>query len=178
MAQWGAQLAEFLDLSQQLADEPFLGDVARLEWALHGAATAADAALDAASFALLSDAGNTQPVGLTTSPGTFVLASAYPAVSIINAHLSGQPTLDEAAQLLRQGQGEQAVVWRQGYKPKLRATSGAEHQLIKALSEGLSLEAALNQASGIEPAFDFTAWLGVAVQTGLIIGARPVASSD
>jgi hypothetical protein len=170
MGQWGAQLPEFLEALQQLADEPFLPDVARVEWALHRAASAPDAVLDAPSFALLA-AGDAQPVSLALSPGVATLASAYPVVSIINAHLAGQPTLDEAAALLRQGHGEHALVWRQGFKPKLRALSRAEYQLITALAKREALEAALDQASGTDGTFDFNTWLGQAVQTGLITGA-------
>lgn len=176
MGQWGAQLAEFLDNAPQLADEPFLGDVARTEWALHCAATAPDAVLDAPSFALLSEAGDAQRLSLVASPGSWTLASVYPVVSIINAHLLGQPTMGEAADLLRQGHGEQALVWRQGFKPRLRTLSRAEYTLINALNKGLALEAALDEVSGIEPAFDFNAWLGAAVQTGLITSATHLAT--
>lgn len=170
MGHWGAQLPEFLDLAPQLTDEPFLADVARIEWALHRAASAPDAVLDVPSLALLCDDAG-QPVSLTLSPGTATLASAYPVVSIINAHLSGQPTIDEAAELLRQSHGEYALVWRQGLKPRVRSTSAAEYGLINALENGATLEAALDQASIIEPTFDFNTWLDQAVQTGLITGA-------
>jgi Putative DNA-binding domain len=168
MGQWGEHLADFLEAAPQLADEPFLGDVARLEWALHCAAGAQDVVLDAPSFALLSDDA---PVSLAFSPGTCILLSAYPVVSLINAHLSNQPTLDEAADLLRQGQGELALVWRHGYKPMVRELDPAEYRFINALQKGAALEAALDTASGSEPAFDFNAWLGQAVQRGLITGA-------
>ena len=170
MGQWGLQLAEFLEAAPQLVDEPFLADVARLEWALHRAAGAPDALLDAPSFALMADDAALR-VSLTLSPGAATFASAYPVVSIINAHLAGQPTLDDAADLLRQGQGELALVWRQGYKPKVRSISVAEYSLINALGKGATLEAALDMASSNEPAFDFNTWLSQAVQTGLITGA-------
>ena len=84
MGQWGAQLPEFLEALPQLVDEPFLADVARLEWALHRAASAPDAVLDAPSFALLSDEA---PVGLAFCSGTYSMASAYPVVSIIHAQI-------------------------------------------------------------------------------------------
>ena len=171
MGQWGAQLTEFLAAAPQLADEPFLADVARMEWALHRAASAPDAVLDAASFALLSSVDDTQPVSLALHPGTALLASAYPVVSIINAHLTGQPTLDEAAAMLRLGKGEYALVWRQGFRPRVRALGEAEFRLVAALETGLSLEVALNHVSNIEPAFDFNTWLAQAVQTGLVTGA-------
>ena len=171
MGQWGAQLPEFLSDAPQLAEEPFLADVARLEWALHRAASAPDAVLDAASFALLSSVDDAKGVGLALSLGAALLASAYPVVSIINAHLFGQPTLEEAAAMLRLGKGEYALVWRQGFKPKVRALGEAEFRLVAALETGLSLDVALDLASGIESAFDFNTWLTQAVQTGLVTGA-------
>ena len=174
MGQWGAELCEYLDAAPQLVGESYLGDVARIEWALHCAATKPDAELDAQSFALLSGEDDSRSVGLVISPGALTLASAYPVVSIINAHLLGQPTLDEAARLLRQGDGEHALVWRHGFKPRVRTLSKAEYELITALNRSLALEAALDQAWAIEPAFDFNAWLGTAVQTGLITGAKQV----
>ncbi|MGH6626932.1 MAG: HvfC/BufC family peptide modification chaperone, partial [Burkholderiaceae bacterium] len=36
LALWGEDLASFVAASAQLADEPYLADVARVEWALHG----------------------------------------------------------------------------------------------------------------------------------------------
>ncbi|TAG35926.1 MAG: hypothetical protein EAZ34_02235 [Polaromonas sp.] len=171
MGQWGAQLPEFLAALPQLVGEPFLSDVARVEWALHRAASAPDAALDAASFALLALAEAAPPVSLRFSPGAMTLASAYPVVSIINAHLHSQPTLDDAARLLRLGQGENALVWRQGFKPRTRTLSAAEHQLIAAMQDGLSLDAALEQAISLGSAFDFNTWLSQSVQTGLVTGA-------
>ena len=174
MGQWSAQLGDFLSTAPQLADEPFLGDVARVEWALHYAASAADAALDAASFALLADADDAPPVTLLLSPGTVIFSSAYPVVSIVQAHLAGQTTLEKAADLLDRGAGEQALVWRRGFKPKVRAMSAVEHQFIGALDKGLSLETALFAATQTDPLFDFSAWLAVAVQSGLVMAAVPV----
>lgn len=174
MGQWGAELPVFLDTAPQLVAEPYLGDVARIEWALHCAATKPDAMLDAQSFGLLSGADDSRSIGLVISPGALTLASAYPVVSITNAHLLGQPTLDEAAALLRQGDGEHALVWRHGFKPRVRTLSKAEYELVTALNSSLALEAALDRALAIEPAFDFNAWLGSAVQTGLITGAKQV----
>ena len=171
MGQWGAQLPEFLASAPQLAEEPFLADVARIEWALHQAATASDAVLDAASFELLAGAEDAPPVSLVLSPGVCMLASAYAVVSVINAHLQGQPTLDEAAARLQAGDGEYALVWRQGLKPKVRSVSPAEYQLITALQTSNTLGAALDQATSTESAFDFNTWLTQAVQTGLVTGA-------
>ncbi len=171
IACWGGALADFLEAAPQLAGEPFLGDVARIEWALHRAATAADAWPDPQSFALLSS-GDPDQTTLTLSAGVALLASPYPVVSIVNAHLLGEPALAQAAELLRSGVGEHALVWRQGFKPHVRGSSAAEHALLSALQAGLSLEGSLGRALEKAPAFDFNDWLGRSVQTGLVTGAH------
>lgn len=177
MGQWGEQLADFLTAAPQLAGEPFLSDVARIEWALHACASAPDAVLDAASFVLLTKLGSADdapPVTLRLNPGTALFASAYPVVSIVQAHLAGQSTLQNAADLLDQGIGEYALVWRQGFKPNVRAVCGAEYKFVCALANGLGLDDALMAATDTDPEFDFTTWLAAAVQSSLVTAAIPV----
>lgn len=178
MAEWGSELAEFLEAAKQLADEPFLGDVARIEWALHRAGLAADAEPDMPSFGLL---GQSDSATLVLSAGAVVLQSRYPVASLVNAHIGGHPSLGQAAALLQSGAAEFALVWRQGFKPRVRTSSAAEHALVLALKSGLALELALEQAlehalgAALEHAadepFDFNQWLIQSVQDGLVIAA-------
>lgn len=170
MAEWGRELADFLEAAPQLAGEPFLGGVARIEWALHRAGVALDAVPDLPSFALLSESSTAT---LVLSPGVVVLQSRYPVVSLVNAHITGEPTLAQAAALLQSGVAEHALVWRQGYKPRVRTSSAAEYALVQALQAGLTLEKALDAAfdTASAEAFDFNHWLGQSVQTGLVIAA-------
>jgi hypothetical protein len=182
VACWGDGLAAFVEAAPQLADEPYLGDVARIEWALHQATTAADAKPDPNAFALLSTADPAE-LTLTLGAGVFLLASAYPVPSIVNAHLLGEPALAKAAALLRAGAAEHALVWRQGFKPRVRSIATAEHALLAALQAGRSLQAALDcaldDAHAATPesaaAFNFEHWLGQAVQQGLVTGAHRLA---
>jgi hypothetical protein len=174
MACWGDGLAGFIDAAPQLAAEPYLGDVARLEWLMHKASSAADAEADLASFALLAS-GDAEPVTLCLGAGVALLASSYPVASIVNAHLQDDPSLQEAGQRLAEGCAEHALVWRQGFKPCVRLSSAAEHKLIEKLLAGHALTDALdaveslgNEASG----FDFNIWLADAVGTSLVCGAR------
>lgn len=166
IAQWGEGLARFVRQAPQLADEPYLGDVAQLEWALHRLAFAPDAVLNPESFALLT---NRDPARLTLvlSPGALCLDSDWPVVSIVNAHLAGGPPLAEAARLLRDQVGETALVWRDGLRPRVRLAQPGEAALVAALQSGASLSDALAQA----PALDFSAWLAPAVQGALVLGA-------
>ena len=169
LAQWGAELGDWVQGHAQLAGEPFLGDVARVEWALHRAASAADLEPQPATFALLS---TMEPDGLTLqlSSGTRVVSSAYPVASIVAAHLHGNPTLEVVGARLRAGEGESAVVWRQGFKPQVAPCSAAEADFVRALQSGASLLSALAQAGNL----DFNPWLTSAVQNGLVLGARPL----
>ena len=183
MAFWGGDLPGFIEAATQLADEAYLADVARVEWALHRIQTAADGALDAPSFALLTSHDPDQ-LTLALCPGVEVFSSPYPVASIINAHVS-EPAFAEAAGLLRNGIGEHTLVWRQGFKPRARRCDQAEFTLINRLKAGCSLASALEAAfasSGddmsINPAnhFGFNHWLSQSVQNGLITGALQLPS--
>lgn len=167
LAQWGDALAQFLQTNSQLADEPYLPDVARVEWALHVAAGAADQAADMASFALLASA-DPATLSLRLASGTLVLASNYPVASITTAHQSGTPSLAEAGAMLRAGTAEHALVWRAGLRPCVRPCGPGEAALVTALLRGASLLAALESAPGL----DFQGWLSMAVQSGLVLGSR------
>ncbi len=182
MAQWGGGLADFLDTAPQLVDEPFLGDVARVEWALHLAATAADANADLPSLALLGG-DNAGDAGLVLSAGALVLASDWPVAAIIAAHrLHGPAKTDALAQLagrLTPGHGEHVLVWRRGLKPCVRAISAAEHALVSGLLNGRTLETALDMAVQANNAvFDVSVWLADAVHTGLVTGAKIISRQE
>ncbi len=182
LAQWGDALPGFLQANEQLADTPYLGDVARAEWALHCAAGAPDAEPDLPSFARLGQE-DPQGLALTLAPGTAVVDSPYPAASLITAHLFEEPRLEEAAQRLHDGQGEHVLVWRQGLRPRIAGIGTAAAQLVQALLAGADLPQALDAACAItDPSaaldgFDFSAWLTTAVTDGLVIGVHSLAMS-
>lgn len=167
VAQWGGALAGFARASEQLADEPYLPDVAALEWALHTSASAADGGVDPASFALLT-AHDPAQVYLGLSPGCAALTSAWPVVSIVTAHLHPSASLAQVGQLLRDRVGQDALVWRSGLRPLVRQAQAGEAVFVAALLRGQTLGDALDLA----PALDVSAWLPMAVQTGLLLAVR------
>lgn len=167
LAQWGAGLCDFVGASEQLAGEPYLADIARVEWALHTCASAANQPQDLTSFALLMQHEPSE-LQLQLVPGCAVVASAWPVASIMSAHLTHEPSLAEAGQRLRAGVGEAAVIWRADLRPRVRAATAGEADFLLALVAGHSLGNALDAA----PALDFNAWLPMAVQTQLLLGAR------
>ena len=170
IAQWGQELPTFLQAASQLADEPYLADVARVEWLLHQAATAADVTTDLSSLGLLTTHAPEQ-LRLCLGSGVALLVSAYPVVSIICAHQGGSPSLQEAGELLRAGVAEHALVWHEGFKPKLRSCTATEFALLQTLLAGQSLHNTLAAAED-EPGFDLHAWLVQAVQTELVVGVE------
>lgn len=174
LAQWGDALPGFVRSNPQLADVPYLGDVAQAEWALHQAAGATDAETDLPSFARLAQE-DPRGLTLTLAPGTALIGSPYPVASLVTAHLCAEPSLAAAAQRLREGIGEHALVWRQGLRPCIAPITPAAAALVRALLAGADLPQALDAACAIEghiERFDFSAWLTATVTDGLVIGVH------
>jgi Putative DNA-binding domain len=165
LAEWGDQVAAFVAAAPPLAHLPFLPDVARIEWALHRCAGAADLAQDAPSFARLADC-DPSTARFTLAPGACALASLYPAGDITLAH-QGQGSLQAAFDLLAQGVQQNTLVWRQGFVPRLRLLHDDELGFAQALLAGQPLAKALDAA---HPAFDLSHWLTANVQNGLVLG--------
>lgn len=167
LAQWGGGLGHFVRASEQLTCEPYLADVATVEWALHLCASAADQPLDAVSFALLMQHDPSQ-LQLRLAPGCTVEPSAWPVASIMGAHLTNEPSFEEVGQRLRAGVREATVVWRADLQPRVRAAWPGEPDFLAALLRGRPLGEALDAA----PALDFNAWLPMAVQSRLLLGVH------
>ncbi len=164
IAQWGGELADFLQASGQLQDEPYVPDVARLEWCLHQASLALDAVADMATLALLTSHAPEQ-LRVALAPGTAVLRSIWPVASILGAHLDGSPTMQEAGAQLRARVAQDALVWRQGMRAQARLAMPGELDYVAVLLQGGTLAQALDAAADL----DFGQWLPAAVQTGLLI---------
>lgn len=172
VAQWGGGLAALIRSIPQLAEEAYLPDVARIEWALHQAATAADASADLASLTLLTQ-HDPDALTLQLAPGTAVLHSPQPAASVVTAHLYASPSFDTVGQKLRAQTPESALVWRQGLRPMVAACPQEDALFVQSLLQGGSLLAALEaSSSAADSDFDFNIWLPQAAQNGLLMGAR------
>jgi hypothetical protein len=94
---------------------------------------------------------------------------------LVNAHLHGTPSLAEAGQRLREGRAEHALIWRQGWRPRISGIDTPTAALLTALLQGADLPQALDattQTNGAHPAFDFSAWLTAAVTDGLALGVH------
>lgn len=195
LACWGADLPGFITASPQLAELPWLADVARIEWALHTAATAANvadgvpASTDLTSLALLTTHDPDQ-LTLTLAAGTTCLALDWTATRIVLAHLAESEAAPVTARALAVNaalpqavaelgdvwavaQPEQALVWRPGPspmgRPLCRVAADGEAGLLASLQAGQPLLAALQDSP-----LDWAAWLPQAIGEGLVLGARPL----
>jgi uncharacterized protein (UPF0276 family) len=177
LAQWGSELAEFMRRDPQLAPWPYLPDVVTLEWLLHVAATAADADPDANSLQTLLTAPP-DTVGLVLAPAAALVPSQWPVVSIWEAH-SGfgatppgpMPDWADLRLAVQERRAQTALVWREGLRPRCRATGSGEAALLNAAHRGASLLEAAEQAA-LDPEFSFDAWLPAAWHSGLLLGLR------
>lgn len=171
LAQFGTVFASALADDSQLSDLPYLADVARLDWAVHRCAMAADAPAAVAGLTLLADSDPAE-LRLLLSSGLSVLNSAWPVVSIWQAHqlpagaesgLASPDKLAVARRALAAQQAETALVWRSGWRPQVQALGDADARFTRALLNGDALGVALDTAAAD---FDFEPWLLGALRHG------------
>ncbi len=168
LAQWGDELALFIEGCQPLAPWPYLADCARLDWALHLAERSQDLTPNPQTIHLLAQHDPTHLV-LELLPSCQVLSSAYPVFTIWLAHqqlppLQKQPQenhFDNVRAALAQGRAEHAFVWRQGWRAQAQCINPPTATWVRALLSGLSLEQALTQAGDT---FEFQTWLVQSLQ--------------
>jgi Putative DNA-binding domain len=187
IALWGLALPAFLEsalsLSDAVASDAYLPDIARLEWAVHTAGRAADAAAPQ-GLALLGDCDPARLL-LRLAPGTAVIVSQHPVLSIWHAHqaaagdralaeLAAPDTFADARAALLAGLAETALVCRRGWRVQVLVLPPAQTRFTQALLSGRTLAQALNAgADDAGAAFAFEDWLIQALQTQLLVGVLP-----
>ena len=163
VAQWGGALPGFIAADPQLAGEPYLADVARLDWAVHSAEQASDAGEAAIGLDRLAS-DDPDALWLHLAAGTALLSSPHPLATIWTAHRSNAAErFAPVREAFARGAGEHALVWRQGYKAQVTALPEAAAGFTRAVLAGMSLGQALDEAG---PDFAFEPWLLAALQQG------------
>ncbi|MBN3786771.1 DNA-binding domain-containing protein [Burkholderia sp. Ac-20353] len=146
----------------------YFADVARVEWALHEAAFAADVIpFTPQQWLGLADA-HLLDARLAVHPACAALASDYAIADIWLAHQPDGtfPTqLDVRAWVL---------VVRPQWRPTVLVHTEAAHTAFVALQRGSTLAEALDAAFAIDPQFDFAtqwrAWIAASAITGAVAG--------
>ena len=175
LARFGDALPAWIADDPQLAAEPYLADVARVDWAVHTIEHAADAPPLPADLHLL---GEREParLRLRLRPGLACIASRWPVVTIWRAHRSGEvDRFAPARDALAAGRREIALVARPQWRATVDAIDEPNARFTTALLGGAPLARALDAAG---PTFAFEAWLHDAVRQQWLQAVEPVAEPD
>jgi hypothetical protein len=160
LGEWGDALPGLIAASRDLASEPYLADVARLEWLVHAASRAADdagAALDLRRLAVHDPA----QLCFVLQDGAALLPSAWPIVAIWQAHRSSaDDRFADVRAAFGAGRRETAWVRREGYAVRVDAVDEPTAAFTRALLEDRSLADALDLSG---PGFEFDRWLAQAL---------------
>ena len=162
---FGAAFPKCLAAMPEAATLPYLGDVARLEWARQESYLAADAApLDAAALASLPEDQHAT-LRLVLHPSLRLVESAHPIWDIWMFCQEAAPQ-----RLNLSGEGQALMVWRDTRQLVMQPMAGGQREFVAALLGKKPLAVAHASAVTAESQFDLTACLHWLLQTGLITG--------
>lgn len=163
LAEWGAGFAGFLDGFAPLSAYPYLGDVARIEYARGRAFHAADASpVDPARLAA-ADPGR---VRLVLHPSVALLGLAHPAVSIWARNHPGGETLPLAA-----GPQTALILRDAAFQVPVLTIGPGDAALLRAVLAGACLSDAAAAAQEAEPGHDPQPLLVTLMRAGAITDA-------
>jgi len=153
LGEYGADFPEFLAEFPPCAHLPYLPDVARLEWAVHLAATTPPAAaLDREGLRAV-DPGRMADVTFTLEPSLSHLTSPWPVEKIWRAHQAEGKDLD----VDMTGGSVWLEVRATGDAVTVRSIESGTYALRDALGRGMSLGEAVEIALGSHPTLDVEA---------------------
>lgn len=165
LAAWGDALPGFIAADAQLAGEPYLADLARLEWAVHRARQAADDDAPVAGLALLGSA-DAAGLWLRLRAGHAVLRSSHPVHTLWAAHqAAGDDRFAEARAALTRRRAEAVRTRRDGWAVVVERIDATTASFEADLLRGMPLGEALDAAA---PGFDFEAWLIDSLRRGAL----------
>lgn len=151
---YGATFGDFLAAFPGARELAYLSDTARLEWAVHAAFQAGDAApLDVARLAAVP-AERLAALRFVLHPSASLIASPWPILAIWRAN---QPGGDESVNL--DAGGDRLLVIRRGHDVDLEPVSAAEFASLAALANRAPLSEALEAAHLSDADFDLGAFL-------------------
>jgi hypothetical protein len=167
LAEYGDELAAFVETFEPLADYPFIPDVARLERLWLDSYHEADApVLDGAELAKLD------PDALFASrflahPAARLFASPYASVTIMSANRAeGEvPPIDPS-------QPEFGLVTRPALQVDVRTISASSHLFLAKLIEGSTLAEAVGAGLESDPVFDLAANLQGMLAAGVFTSLK------
>ncbi|QOZ83394.1 MULTISPECIES: HvfC/BufC N-terminal domain-containing protein [Chromobacterium] len=152
---YGAAFGDFVAGFEHARELPYLADVARLEWRVHRAYYAADAApADSAALAAFPQQ-RWGELKLRPLPDVAALLSPWPAASIWLAHQRQPVELNVDLH----SQPEAMLIYRLQGRVQVEIVGAGLAALLQAFRDGATLEAAVEQALVAEAGFDLQAGL-------------------
>lgn len=165
LSTYGALFPDFLDCFEPVAALPYLGDVARLEWARTVAYHAADdRAIDIASLSALP-VDRLPDVRMTFHASARVVASDYPIVSIWRTNTHDDVVREIGPDLA----AEAALVSRPALDVLVTPLPLGAARLIASLAEGNALGTAAQDATESDPELNLSDALALLFGAGAII---------
>lgn len=171
---WGNDFSELLSRLPELADYPFLSDIAKLDFLQHHSMRAKNQNVDMDSLQLLATV-ELDNLYCVLAQSCFALTSTYPIIELWQAHQEGKSTIDGAGIVLSKQYLEQIkikladanfiqhiLIFRPEYKAHVEEISDAESFWLNKLNLGLSIGNVLDLMEDME--FDFAQWLVKAIE--------------
>lgn len=173
LAWFGEELPAWLQAGMDRLDEPYLPDVARLEWAVHRAQFAQDHEGPPQGLHRLAE-DDPGTLAARFVPGTALVVSAHPVASIWLAHqpereAEGDARFAEVRAAFEDRRGEAALAWRSGWRVRVTPLPPPLAGFTRDLLAGESLGTALAAA---DADFSFEAWLVRALSEGWLAGLQ------
>ena len=166
MMLYGAEFPAFLETFQPLQHVGYLADVARLELAQRLAYHAADATpIDPAIFGELPPEALARATVLF-APAMQIVQSSWPVLDIWQFNMTKDAPQPSAA-------AQNVLIGRPEFDPQMRAMPEGSAELITLLQNRTKLGDALETIEQSHPDFDFSALLGVLLQTGALVALTP-----
>ena len=166
---YGKTFGNFLDAFPPATSVPYLGDVARLEWARLEAYHAADReplTIDMLGALPEDEVGQ---VAIELHPSLALMKSRWPIVSLWAASTDRGSSDD-----VDMKRPEEALVIRPSLDVDTRLLPAGGFNFMNALKEGAALEQAAQRASATSEAFDLAAHLQGLFEVGAVVGIGKV----
>jgi hypothetical protein len=174
LTRYGDALPGWIAEDAQLASEPYLSDVARVDWAVHKIEHAADVPATPEGLALLAQLDPSQLM-MCLRPALTWIGSRWPVVKIWQAHRSGAADrFAPVRQAFANQLAETALVARPQWRAEVCAIDDATVRFMAALQSGTTLAAALDVAGA---GFQFEPWLHDAVRQQWLQAVAPAVNT-
>jgi len=153
--EFGAKFESFLATFPPVADQPYLPDLANLEWAVHRALYAADGSgFSAQDLNGLTpdDLGQTS---FSLHPACTLLTSRWAVVALWQSHLQDESIEFNASP----GPTQHVLVCRPGWQGQVEVLAEAPFRWLAALASGATLGDALDKALTLDSEFDIAGFV-------------------